>query len=204
MKNTQTEVVTTLNGFRLAISVDGTLTGRGGDIIIIDDPIAALAAMSQKSREHVRDWYFNTLLSRLDDKQNGAIVLVMQRLHEDDLAGVLLRGSDEWTVLNLPAIAQQDEKIPIGNGQVRVRRAPLKSAAIPLGTIMVLSSGAALAQDQLTKAGLVQLVVTLGVYDNRKRKARSQAAGRLTAHGPDAWRHQRTREGGQSGRGEVV
>jgi hypothetical protein len=43
MKDTQTEVVTTLNGFRLAISVDGTLTGRGGDIIIIDDPIAALA-----------------------------------------------------------------------------------------------------------------------------------------------------------------
>ena len=123
MKNTQTEVVTTLNGFRLAISVDGTLTGRGGDIIIIDDPIAALAALSQKSREHVVDWYFNTLLSRLDDQQNGAIVLVMQRLHEDDLAGVLLRGSDEWTVLSLPAIAEQDEEIPIGNGQVHFRRA---------------------------------------------------------------------------------
>jgi predicted phage terminase large subunit-like protein len=123
MKDTQTEVVTTLNGFRLAISVDGTLTGRGGDIIIIDDPIAALPALSQKPREHVVDWYFNTLLSRLDDKQNGAIVLVMQRLHEDDPAGVLLRGSDEWTVLSLPAIAQQDEEIPIGNGQVHFRRA---------------------------------------------------------------------------------
>jgi predicted phage terminase large subunit-like protein len=123
IKNTQSEVVTTLNGFRLAISVDGTLTGRGGDIIIIDDPIAALAAMSQKAREHVVDWYFNTLLSRLDDKQNGAIVLVMQRLHEDDLAGVLLRGSDLWTVLNLPAISEQDEEIPIGNGQVHFRRA---------------------------------------------------------------------------------
>jgi predicted phage terminase large subunit-like protein len=124
MKNTQTEVVTTLNGFRLAISVDGALTGRGGDIIIIDEPIAALAAtLSQKSREHVVDWYFNTLLSRLDDKQNGAIVLVMQRLHEDDLAGVLLRGSDEWTVLSLPAIAEQDEQIPIGDGQVHVRHA---------------------------------------------------------------------------------
>jgi predicted phage terminase large subunit-like protein len=121
MKNTQTEVVTTQNGFRLANSVDGALTGRGGDIIIIDDPIAALAALSQKSREHVRDWYFNTLLSRLDDKQNGAIVLVMQRLHEDDLAGVLLRGSDEWTVLSLPAIAEQDEQIPIGNGQFHFR-----------------------------------------------------------------------------------
>ena len=123
MKNTQTEVVTTLNGFRLAMSVDGALTGRGGDIIIIDDPIAALAALSQKSREHVQHWYFNTLLSRLDDKQNGAIVLVMQRLHEDDLAGVLLRSSDEWTVVSLPAIAEQDEEIPIGNGQIHVRRA---------------------------------------------------------------------------------
>jgi predicted phage terminase large subunit-like protein len=123
MKNTQTEVVTTLNGFRLAMSVDGALTGRGGDIIIIDDPIAALAALSQKPREHVQQWYFNTLLSRLDDKQNGAIVLVMQRLHEDDLAGVLLRGSQEWTVLSLPAIAVEDEEIPVGNGQVHVRRA---------------------------------------------------------------------------------
>jgi predicted phage terminase large subunit-like protein len=123
MKNTQTEVVTTLNGFRLAISIDGALTGRGGDIIAIDDPIAALAALSQKSREHVANWFFNTALSRLDDKQSGAIVLVMQRLHEDDLAGVLLRSSDEWTVLSLPAIAEQDEQIPIDNGQVHLRRA---------------------------------------------------------------------------------
>jgi predicted phage terminase large subunit-like protein len=122
MKNTQTEVVTTLNGFRLGISVAGALTGRGGDIIIIDDPIAALAAVSQKAREHVRVCYYNTLLSRLDDKQNGAIVVVMQRLHEDDLAGVLLRGSDEWTVLSLPAIAEQDEQIAIGNGQIHCRR----------------------------------------------------------------------------------
>jgi hypothetical protein len=123
MKNTQTEVVTSPNGFRLAMSVDGALTGRGGDIIIIDDPIDALAAaVSQKAREHVVDWYFNTLLSRLDDNQNGAIVLVMQRLHEDDLAGVLLRGSDGWTVLSLPAIAEQDEQIPIGNGQFHYRR----------------------------------------------------------------------------------
>ena len=121
MKNTQSEVVTTLNGFRLGISVDGALTGRGGDIIIIDDPIASLAALSQNSREHVVDWYFNTLLSRLDDKQNGAIVLVMQRLHEDDLAGVLLRSSNEWTLLSLPAIAEEYEEIPIGNGQIHCR-----------------------------------------------------------------------------------
>ncbi len=123
MKNTQSEVVTTRNGFRLATSVDGPLTGRGGDIIIIDDPINALAALSPTARQHVVDWYFNTVLSRLDDKQNGAIVLVMQRLHEDDRAGVLLRGSDEWTVLSLPAIAEQDEQIPIGDGQFHYRHA---------------------------------------------------------------------------------
>src|SRR5205085_941637 len=62
-------------------------------------------------------------LSRLDDKQNGAIVLVMQRLHEDDPAGVLLRSSDKWTVVNLPAIAERDEQIPIGNGQIHFRHA---------------------------------------------------------------------------------
>ena len=112
-----------MNGFRLAISVDGTLTGRGGDIIIIDDPIAALAALSQKSRDHVLNWYSNALLSRLDDKQNGAIVLVMQRLHEDDLAGVLLRGSDEWTVVNCPRLRSRTKGIPIGNGKVHFRRA---------------------------------------------------------------------------------
>lgn len=122
MKNTQAEVVTTLNGFRLSTSVDGPLTGRGGDFIIIDDPIAALAAASQKAREHVLNWYVSALLSRLDDKKNGAIVLVMQRLHEDDLAGFLLRSSDEWTVLNLPAIAQKDEQIPIGNNAFHHRR----------------------------------------------------------------------------------
>jgi predicted phage terminase large subunit-like protein len=69
------------------------------------------------------EWLSNTALSRLDDKQNGAIVVVMQRLHEDDLAGVLLRGSGEWTVLSLPAIAEQDERIPIGNGQFHYRHA---------------------------------------------------------------------------------
>jgi predicted phage terminase large subunit-like protein len=122
MKNTQTEVATTRNGFRLATSVDGVLTGRGGDIIVIDDPIAAVGALSQRAREHVVNWYFNALPSRLDDKQNGAIVIVMQRLHEEDLVGVLLRRSAQWTVLNLPAIAEQDEEIPIGNGKFHYRR----------------------------------------------------------------------------------
>ena len=102
-KNTETEVRTTRRGYRLATSIDGTLTGRGGDIIVIDDPLKPGDALSDSKRERVNDWYNNTLLSRLDDKQRGGVVLVMQRLHVDDLAGALLRASDEWTLLKLPA-----------------------------------------------------------------------------------------------------
>jgi predicted phage terminase large subunit-like protein len=122
-KNTESEVVTTRNGYRLTTSVDGTLTGRGGDLIIVDDPLKPIDALSDSKRERVNQWFFNTLLSRLDDKQNGAIVVVMQRLHLNDLTGTLLSGSEEWTHLNLPAIAEQDEQIAIGEGKFHQREA---------------------------------------------------------------------------------
>jgi predicted phage terminase large subunit-like protein len=62
------------------------------------------------------------LLSRLDDKRTGAIVIVMQRVHLDDLTGFVLGGEDEWTVLSLPAIAEYEETIPIGFGQFHQRK----------------------------------------------------------------------------------
>ncbi len=121
-KNTEFEVLTTRNGYRLATSIDGTLTGRGGDIIIIDDPLKPSDALSDSKRERVNDWYNNTLLSRLDDKQRGTILVVMQRLHTNDLAGTLLRASDEWTLLKFPAIAEEDATIKIGEDRCHVRR----------------------------------------------------------------------------------
>jgi predicted phage terminase large subunit-like protein len=63
------------------------------------------------------------LLSRLDDKRTGAIVLVMQRVHMDDLTGFVTGESDEWTVLNLPAIAEADEDVPISATEVYHRKA---------------------------------------------------------------------------------
>ena len=120
VKNTEFEVVTTRNGYRLATSVDGTVTGRGGDIVIIDDPLKPTDADGR--REHVNEWFYKTLHSRLDDQQNGAIVVVMQRLHPDDLTGMLLRTSDEWTLLNLPAIAEREETIRIGADKYHTRR----------------------------------------------------------------------------------
>ena len=74
---------TTQQGFRMATSVGGTLTGRGADIIIIDDPLKADDALSETRRTAANDWLDNTLLSRLNSKENGIIILVMQRLHQE-------------------------------------------------------------------------------------------------------------------------
>src|ERR1700738_5185530 len=79
------EFDTTAQGCRLATSVGGVLTGRGADIIIIDDPLKPEEALSQAQRQAANEWYDHTLYSRLNDKRAGAIVIIMQRLHEDDL-----------------------------------------------------------------------------------------------------------------------
>lgn len=120
-KDTGTELVTTAGGSRYATTVGGTLTGRGADLIIIDDPLKAEEALSEPRRTNVTDWFGGTLVSRLNDKDTGRIVLVMQRLHEDDLAGHLLQ-TGGWHHLDLPAIAVEDSDIALGKNRVFRRR----------------------------------------------------------------------------------
>jgi predicted phage terminase large subunit-like protein len=115
------ELVTTMGGSRYATSVGGTLTGRGADLVVVDDPLKAEEAMSEVSRKRAIDWYAGTLVSRLNDKEHGPIVVVMQRLHEDDLAGHLL-GQGGWEHLDLPSIAVDDCVISLGSGKVMTRR----------------------------------------------------------------------------------
>ena len=104
-------------GGRLSTSLNGPLTGRGADVIIIDDPTKAADIMSDVTRTAAIDWLTNVLMSRLNDQQTGAIVLVMQRLHQNDLAGELIeRGG--WHELRLPAIAPEEMLIPIGGARV--------------------------------------------------------------------------------------
>jgi hypothetical protein len=86
-KNTEIEITTSRNGYRYAISTGGTLTGRGAGILILDDPIKPVDAESDVARSKNNEWFDSTLFSRLDDKERGSIILVMQRLHEDDLSG---------------------------------------------------------------------------------------------------------------------
>ena len=84
------------------------LTGRGADIIIIDDPLKADEARSDPRREAVNTWYDNTLRSRLNSLNRGAIIIVMQRLHADDLVAHV-QEREKWDVLSLAALAEQDE-----------------------------------------------------------------------------------------------
>jgi predicted phage terminase large subunit-like protein len=103
------EFMTTQKGVRLATSVGGVLTGRGADFIIIDDPLKPDEALSETQRNAVNAWYDHTLYSRLNDKKTGCIILIMQRLHEDDLVGHVLCQGNKWKVLRFPAIAEENE-----------------------------------------------------------------------------------------------
>lgn len=95
-----------------AAGVEGSITGKGAHVAIIDDPIKNWAdAQSKTKRDNVWSWYQSTLLTRLAPR--GAIVLVMTRWHNDDLAGRLLdKQPGKWEVLKFPALAGEDD--PLG------------------------------------------------------------------------------------------
>ena len=117
------ELITTSRGARYAAGMNGAILGRGADLIVVDDPIKAADALSQAERRHVNETFDNTLLTRLNDKRTGAIVIIMQRLHEDDLIGHVT-ASGEWEVVSLPAIATEETAYPLTDapGDVYIRR----------------------------------------------------------------------------------
>lgn len=94
----------------VAAGVGGPVTGRGGLLGIIDDPHANWEqAQSLTMRNRIWDWYKGTFRTRI--WEHGAIVIVLTRWHEDDLAGRLLSDqASEWTVLRLPALAETQEQ----------------------------------------------------------------------------------------------
>ena len=69
----------------------GSLTGFGADLIIIDDPLKPDQALSEVERNRANNWFGNTVVTRLNSQKTGAIVVVMQRLHEDDFVGHILK-----------------------------------------------------------------------------------------------------------------
>lgn len=108
-KKSTNDFGTTKGGGRYATSVGGTLTGRGGDYIIIDDPINPKGTCSDIIRNKTNSWYGSTLYTRLNNKNTGKIIVVMQRLHEDDFTGHLLNIDKSFKHIRIPSIAEEDE-----------------------------------------------------------------------------------------------
>lgn len=125
------------NGHYISVGVGGALTGRGANILIIDDPVKNREeAESQIYREKVWNWYTSTAFTRLEP--DGAVIVIMTRWHMDDLAGRLIRQGG-WDVLHLPALATQDEKYR--------------------------KQGEALWRDRYNEEKLAEIKATVGTYD---------------------------------------
>lgn len=120
-RNADDVITTTAGGCRLATSVGGTLTGLGGDFLIVDDILKAGAGHSEALRTGANEWFDKTLYSRLDDPNNGCIIVVGQRLHVDDIFGHIFE-NEPWDRLLLPLIAECDQDIPVGPGVIHHRR----------------------------------------------------------------------------------
>lgn len=103
-QNTKTQFDNTEGGSRLATSVGGSLLGVGGDIIIIDDPHNTEEVESEADRETATNWWNEVRSTRLNDPKLSALIVIMQRLHEDDVSGQIAAGDDyaDWTHLMLP------------------------------------------------------------------------------------------------------
>lgn len=140
------EQITQHQGGRKAVSLGGAVTGFGADLIIVDDLMKAADANSPAERQRVRDYYEQTLLSRLNNKSEGRIIVIQQRLHEDDLPGYLL-ATGQFTHLNLPAIAVEHQDIPLAFGKF-MRREP----------------GSALCPEREPLSTLEKLRVEMGAY----------------------------------------
>ena len=170
--NRALEIETTAGGVRKAVSVQGSITGFGADIIIVDDCMKADEAKSAVERQNLRDWFDNTLLSRLNNKATGRIISIQQRLHEDDLPAYMFEKG--YRHLNLPAIAEKEERIATGRGRShhrsigdllnpsRENRATLDRLRRDLGPVVFSSQ---YQQEPVTAEGNMIRLEWFGTYD---------------------------------------
>ena len=121
VKDTTTETTTKAGGYRYAAALGGVLTGRGADYLICDDLMKAIDAASPQSRDRVKRFFDETLLSRLDDKATGRVIMVQQRLHEDDIVAHALE-KEGYNHLCLPAVAMEDQVFQLTRGRIHHRR----------------------------------------------------------------------------------
>jgi predicted phage terminase large subunit-like protein len=101
--STKTEWKTTQNGHRQTVTVGGTTTGLGGNYLIADDIMSADIARSDAERKTANDWFSATFSNRLNNPKDGVIIVIMQRLHQDDTTGYLTSlPNSNWHHVVLP------------------------------------------------------------------------------------------------------
>lgn len=125
--NQKSKFLTTARGHRIATSVGGTATGEGGNFLILDDPHSASEAQSKTIRESQLQWFDQSWATRLNDKKNDVMVVIMQRLHEKDMTGHLLEVGG-WEHLCLPAISNETRTISIGNFKKQLKQGEILHA----------------------------------------------------------------------------
>lgn len=136
-------------GYRIATSVDGGLTGEGGSVILVDDALNAKEAVSEATRLAMVEWWDQAMSTRLNDPKTGAYVIIMQRLHEEDLTGhILANNHEEWEHLCLPARYESDRHCVTSIGWEDPRTV----------------DGEILAPERFDDAALRSLEVSLGPY----------------------------------------
>jgi hypothetical protein len=111
------------NGSEIVQSTVGrSQMGRGADIYIIDDPHSAVDVEKTGKRLTVHDWYQKDVVRGLNKKKSAVVVIVMQRLHHDDLCAMVSR-LERWDHVTLAAISRADERWQLSDGRCVVRKA---------------------------------------------------------------------------------
>lgn len=116
-------------GGRIAAIAGRPLLGRTADLIIVDDPITPALVHDDAKRKALNVWFNAEVLQRLKDQNRGAVIVLMHRLHHDDLCGHLIAGEQPWTHVKVPALSTEDERWPrlVGGDLVRPKRQYMKS-----------------------------------------------------------------------------
>lgn len=125
-------------GYRQFLPFEARLAGLSADIVIIDDPVDPRLVQDGTARQSLNEHFDRNILQRLDSKKTGAVVLVMQRLHPEDLTAFLLAKDDGWVHINIPAIALADETwdLPHGRSYIRKKGEVLDPAREPVAQLV--------------------------------------------------------------------
>ncbi|QXK91945.1 phage terminase large subunit [Neoehrlichia mikurensis] len=108
-QNTKSKFQTTQHGYRFATSIGGSITGEGGNILILDDPMNLIQSASKVYRQKVCYWFDQSFITRMNNRKNGIVIIVMHRLHSEDLSYHVLSKPNygKWHHLSIPMLSEK-------------------------------------------------------------------------------------------------